>query len=309
MDLMGKPRSLRAGDRIGIVAPASGCPPEELEGGVAELRRLGFDPVYTTALSSRDLFSAGPALTRARDFTAAWNDPSMAALIALRGGYGSAQILPHLDAASIVASPKLFVGYSDTTALHTWFTCHLGVPTLHGPMIEGRFSRGPDGYDVASLMALVRGDTGVELPCEGGVVLRTGEARGRLFGGNLTQLVASLGTPFAFAPPDNCLLFIEDVNERPYRLHRMLTQLDQAGALRRARGIVFGEMRGCGEPAGSVTAVDAIRHALSGFEGPVFCGFPSGHTTGPTLTLPLGTAVRVTTQPHPLVVIEESPVG
>ena len=150
---MHKPRPLRAGDRVGIVAPASGCSTEELDGGVAEVRRLGFDPVYTTALSSRDLFSAGPALTRARDFMALWTDSSIAAVIALRGGYGSAQILPHLDAAALVASPKLFMGYSDTTALHTWLTCHLGVPTLHGPMIEGRLSRGPEGYDVTSFIA------------------------------------------------------------------------------------------------------------------------------------------------------------
>ncbi len=306
---MHKPRPLRAGDRVGIVAPASGCSTEDLDGGVAELRRLGFDPVYTTALSSRDLFSAGPALTRARDFMAQWTDSSIAAVIALRGGYGSAQILPHLDATALVASPKLFVGYSDTTALHTWLTCHLGVPTLHGPMIEGRLSRGPEGYDQTSLIAMARGETGMELPCDGGVVLHAGQARGPLFGGTLTQLVASLGTPFAFTPPDGCLLFIEDVNERPYRLHRMLTQLDQAGVLRRARGVVFGEMRGCDEPAGRLTAVDAIRHAMTGFEGPMFCGFPSGHTTGPTLTLPLGTVVRVTTQPHPMIVVEESPVA
>jgi muramoyltetrapeptide carboxypeptidase len=306
---MHKPRPLRSGDCIGVVAPASGCAAEELEAGLAELRRLGFEPLHTGAVTAQDLFSAGTALARARDFTAAWTDPSVAALVALRGGYGSAQLLPHLDGEAMRESPKLFIGYSDTTALHTWLTCHLGIPTLHGPMLERRLSRGAEGYDVGSLMALVRGGAGLELPCEAGVVVRAGEAGGPLFGGTLTQLCASLGTPFSFTPPDGCLLFMEDVNERPYRIHRMLTQLDQAGVFRRARGIVFGEMRGCHEPGGRLTALDAIRHATAGFIGPVFCGFPSGHTSGPVVTLPLGTRARMATHPRPIVVLEESPVA
>lgn len=304
-----KPRALRAGDRVRVVAPASGCSREELDGGLAELRRLGFEPVRSEAVEARALFSAGAPAIRARDFMAAWTDPSVAALVALRGGYGSAQLLPHLDASVIKGAPKLFIGYSDVTALHAWLTCHLGIATLHGPMLERRLSRGADGYDVNSFLALARGEAGVELPCEAGVVLRPGEAGGPLFGGTLTQLVASLGTPYAFTPPEGCVLFIEEVNERPYRVHRMLTQLGQAGVLRRALGVVFGEMRGCVEPGGSLAAVDAIRDVMADVQVPAFCGFPSGHTTGPTLTLPLGTRVRVATHPRPVVVVEESPVG
>lgn len=306
---MHKPRPLRAGDRVCVVAPGSGCSPEELEAGLAELRRLGFEPHHSGAVTARDLFSAGSPLTRARDFMAAWTDPSVSGLIALRGGYGSAHLLPYLDRGALVGSPKLLIGYSDTTALHSWLTCHLGIPTLHGPMLERRLSQGAAGYDVASLVALMRGDVGVELPCDAGVVIRGGETRGPLYGGTLTQLTASLGTPYAFSPPEGCVLFLEDVNERPYRIHRMLTQLEQAGVVRRARALVFGEMRGCDEPGGRPTAVDAIRHAIADFEGPVFCGFPSGHTTGPTVTVPLGTAVRVVADDRPLVVVEESPVG
>jgi muramoyltetrapeptide carboxypeptidase len=306
---MHKPRPLRAGDRVGVVAPASGCGAEELERGLAELRRLGFEPLHTSAIAARELFSAGTARARARDFMAVWSDPSVTALVALRGGYGSSQLLPHLDGHALQAGPKLFIGYSDTTALHAWLNCHLGIPTLHGPMLERRLSCGPGGYDVASFTALVRGQTSLELPCEAGVVVRAGDANGSLFGGTLTTLCASLGTPFAFAPPDGCLLFLEDVNERPYRIHRMLTQLDQAGVLRRARGVIFGEMRGCDEPGGGPTAVDAIRHAMAGFSGPVFCGFPSGHTSGPLVTLPFGVPVGVATHPRPIVVVQEPAVA
>jgi len=124
----------------------------------------------------------------------------------------------------------------------------------------------------------------------------------------MAMLVASLGTPYAFMPPGECVLFLEDVNERPYRLERMLTQLRQAGVLARARALVFGEMRGCDEADGRVTAADAIREATQDFTGPILFGFPSGHTAGPCWTLPLGALVRVVGAPSPAVVIEEGAV-
>jgi muramoyltetrapeptide carboxypeptidase len=144
-------------------------------------------------------------------------------------------------------------------------------------------------------------------------VLQRGTATGQLFGGTLTQLVASLGTPYAFAPPAGSVLFIEDVNERPYRLHRMLTQLTLAGVLAGASGLVFGEMRGCDEPGGQVTARDAIEAATRSFAGPILFGFPSGHTTGPCWTLPIGVRVRVAAdaaaEPEPGIIVEEAAVA
>jgi len=104
-------------------------------------------------------------------------------------------------------------------------------------------------------------------------------------------------------------LFLEDVNERPYRLDRMLTQLRLSGVLSRALALVFGEMRGCDEPGGEITAREVVERLVRDFEGPVIFGFPSGHTSGPCWTLPLGVKVRVTTRPHPSVIVEESPVG
>ncbi len=307
---MRKPRALAPGDRVAVVAPASGCPEDELHRGVAELRRLGFDAVHSAAVSARGLFTAGTAEQRARDFMAAWTDPSVAALVALRGGYGSAQMLPLLDAGAMAAAPKLFVGYSDTTAILTWLTCGLGLTALHGPMVDRRLSRGPDGYDEASLVGLLRGDVPLDFPWAGATVLQAGETSGPLFGGTLTQLTASLGTPYAFSPPDGCVLFLEDVNERPYRIHRMLTQLSQAGLLARARAIVLGEMPGCAEAGDATpTALDAARDVLTGFSGPIVAGFPSGHTMGPCVTLPFGVTVRVRTAGTPSIRVEESPVA
>ena len=139
--------------------------------------------------------------------------------------------------------------------------------------------------------------------------LVAGEGTGVLVGGTLTQLTASLGTPFAFDPPAGAVLFIEDVNERPYRLDRMLTQLRLAGVLAKARAIVFGEMVGCDEPGGQPTARDTVLRLLDGFRGPVLFGFPSGHTSGPAMTLPLGVTASVIGGPQPAVVIEEAAVA
>jgi muramoyltetrapeptide carboxypeptidase len=303
-----RPSPLHPGDRIAIVAPASGCAPEELERGEAELRRLGFEPVHSDAVLERSTFSAGSPGTRAADFMRAWADPSIKALVALRGGYGSAELLPLLHHLRPALAPKLFIGYSDTTALLTWLTCAGDVAALHGPMIDGRLAKGAEGYDERSFLSAIRGETGVELVPPGLTTLRSGEATGFLYGGTMTVLTASLGTPYAFLPPGECILFLEDVNERPYRLVRMLTQLRQAGVLARARALVFGEMRDCDEPGGRVTAAGAIRDSLQDFHGPILFGFPSGHTTGPCWTLPLGALVRVVGAPAPAVVVEEPAV-
>ena len=305
---MNKPRALRPGDRIAVVSPASPFARDEFDRGVAELQRLGYVPVYEDDVFAKASgYLSGSAELRAAAFLRHWNDPSVAALFAVRGGYGSVQILPRLASLN-TSAPKLFVGYSDNTSILSWLTCHRGIPALHGPMLEGRLARGAAGYDEASLIAMLQNGSGLTLAPDGLSVLRPGEAAGGIYGGTLTQLTASLGTPYAFDPPGGCVLFLEDVNERPYRLDRMLTQIALSGILSRAAAIVFGEMRGCDEPAGQPTARDTLRDLLRDFPGPVLFGFPSGHTTGPCWTLPLGVRVHVLTTPRPAIVVEESPV-
>ncbi len=305
---MRKPRALKPGDRIAVVAPASPFGRDEFTRGVKEIERLGFVPVYDESVFARESsYLAGSPAVRASAFTRYWTDPSVSALLAVRGGYGSVHILPLLDQRRIDEHPKLFIGYSDNTSILSWLTCQCGIAALHGPMIEGRLAGGA-GYDERSFLELLSGGRGLELAPEGVTVLRAGDARGSLFGGTITQLVASLGTPFPFDPPDGCVLFLEEVNERPYRIDRMLTQLALSGVLTKARALVFGEMRGCDEPGGGVTALDAIARTTSHFAGPIVVGFPSGHTTGPVWTLPLGVVVAVLTHPKPVIVIEEAPV-
>ena len=304
-----KPRAVRPGARIAIVSPASPFSREEFDRGLSELRRLGYEPVYEEDVFAREgTYLSGAADVRAAAFSRAWSDPSIAALMAVRGGYGSVQMLPLLDGYAIRRTPKLFIGYSDNTSILTWLTCRCGMTALHGPMIDGRLAKGADGYDEASFVGLLQNGTGLALSPDGLETIRGGEAAGPLFGGTLTPLTASLGTPYAFDPPPGCLLFLEDVNERPYRLDRMLTQLRLAGILARARALVFGEMRGCDEASGQPRAVDVIWTFAKDVAGPVITGFPSGHTSGPCWTLPLGVRFRVVTAPRPSVVVEESPV-
>jgi muramoyltetrapeptide carboxypeptidase len=143
----------------------------------------------------------------------------------------------------------------------------------------------------------------------GGVVaLHDGEASGILVGGTLTQLMSSMGTPWAFEPPNHCVLFLEDVSERPYRIHRLLVQASQAGIFQKAKAIVFGEFPGCDEPGGDPAIRDVLRDFTRDFRGPVLFNFPSGHTSGPTWTLPFGVKVNVVGGPSPAVRILESAV-
>jgi muramoyltetrapeptide carboxypeptidase len=305
-----KPRALRSGDRIAIVAPASPPAPDQFEAGAQELRALGFEPVYTQAATARDGYLAGSADDRARDFIRAWEDRDVAGVVAVRGGYGSVQILPLLRADVFRQRPKLFIGYSDNTSLLTWLMQDCGLVVYHGPMIEGRLARGPAGYDRDTFMRCLCDP--VPLGALSPPTLETvqaGEATGPLVGGTLTQLVGSLGTPFAFSPPRGCILFLDEVGERPYRIDRMLTQLRLSGLLARASAIVCNEMPQCDEPGGTPTARDVIRTVLDGFPGPVLFGFPSGHTLGVPLTLPFGVEARVIGSGSPALVIEEAAVS
>ena len=304
-----KPRAVRPGDRLAVVAPASPFTRDEFDRGVDEIRRIGFVPVYDETVFARRGYVAGPPGVRAAAIRAALTDPSVAGLIGVRGGYGSAQVLPLLDAEEVRRARKPFVGYSDLTAMLTFVTGHCGLVAFHGPMLAGRLGRGESAYDRQSLLRAICGPEPLgELTSAGVEVIRPGDVSGTLLGGTLTQLLASLGTPFAFDPPKGHVLFLDEVAERPYRLDRMVTQLQQTGLLARAAGVVIGELPKCDEPAGEPTARSAMAELFRDFPGPVLIGFPSGHTTGPAMTLPLGVECRVVADGSPRLVIEERAV-
>lgn len=304
-----RPPALRAGDRIAIVAVSSPFDRAEFDAGVAELRCLGFEPVYDERVFHRTRYLAGEASGRAEALLDAWRDPSIAAVVTARGGFGSAQILPGVANELKRLPPKWLVGYSDVTSILAFASTRADLVCAHGPGIVGRLSAGEAAYDRASFLGVLMGRPLGQLSPPGLEALVPGDVEGWLHGGNLTQLAASLGTPYAFDPPVDTVLLLEDINERPYRLERLLTQLDQAGILSRAHGLVFGEMPGCEGQDGSLTAREVIEAVTVRFDGPVLFGFPTGHTRGPALTLPLGARVRLVSHPVPSLTVDVGSTG
>jgi muramoyltetrapeptide carboxypeptidase len=307
---MRKPRPLQPGDQIAIVAPASSFAQEQLQAGVEELRSLGFVPVFDErSLFERRPYTAGSSEVRAAALRDAWLNPDIAAIIAARGGYGSVHLLPLLDAREFSTIVKPFIAYSDNTSILSWLTLTCGMVTFHGPMIDRRLARGPAGYDRDTFLRCLTRPAPVGVITSPGIeVLRHGEANGMLIGGTMTQLAASLGTPFAFDPPQGCVLFLDEVAERPYRIDRLLTQLKLAGILDRAGALVFNELPRCDEPGGSLAARDVVVELTEDFNGPVLFGLPSGHSDGATLTIPFGLRARIDTRSRPGLIIDESAV-
>ena len=305
-----KPARLQPGDTVAVVAPASGFDRPEFDAGVDELRALGFLPTWDESVFAGGAYAAGDAALRARAFESAWAAPGTSAVIAVRGGYGSVQMLPRLTTSTFAATANAFVGYSDLTSLLTYLVCHQGVVGFHGPTVAGRLGRGPDGYDRDSFVrCLSRAEPLGELGGPHVEALAPGDASGRLLGGTLSILAAAAGTPFALTPWDDTILLLEDVGERPYRLDRLVKQLSLSGALARVRGIVLGTFPRCDEPGGAVTARGALADLFSDFSGPVVFGFPTGHVEGPALTVPLGVRARLVADRSGRLIVEESAVS
>ena len=240
--------------------------------------------------SPPSLYFAGSVERRARELETMFARGDIGAIVCARGGYGCNYLLPHLDMEVIRRHPKIFVGYSDVTTLLTWFHDSTGLVTFHGPMVAKDFAT-PDGVDLPSWQARLTGQQDLN----SGALLTPvipGQARGKLYGGCLSMLAASLGTPYAIHTEDTILL-IEDVSTPPYQIDRMLMQLKLAGKLAGIRGIVFGEMRQCAPPPHTFALLDVLRRCVSGLGVPVAFGINSGHVERHNLTLALGLQVSL----------------
>ncbi len=288
-----KPPALRKGDRVGIVAPASNLKREALEAGCDGLRSAGYEPCYLDSILQRDLYFAGSVERRARELEDMFTRDDIKAIVCARGGYGSNYLLPALDLAKIAAHPKIFVGYSDLTSLLTWFADTTNLVTFHGPMVTKDFAF-PDGVDLASWQSATSGETDWQIgETSGAKPLVAGEAEGILYGGCLSILVASLGTPYEIQTA-GAILFLEDVTAKPYQIDRMLMQLKLAGKLRDVRGIVFGEMLDCRQNAAQdYTLEEVVLRALGDLKIPVAFGLRSGHVSRSNITLPIGVRAKL----------------
>jgi muramoyltetrapeptide carboxypeptidase len=289
-----KPPALRPGDKIGALAPASSFTREAFLSGIDRLRKMGYEPVYNNNIFERDLYFAGTARRRTEEFSELWQRDDVAALVCVRGGYGSNYLLDKVDFAVIAAKPKIVVGCSDITSLLTAIHDRTGLVTFHGPMVAKDIAEAT--LELFSWNNALLGGAEWSIPSAGVQALRPGRAQGRLYGGCLSMLAASLGTPYEIAT-DDTILFIEDVAEKPFRIDRMLMQLRLAGKLDKVRGFVFGQMLDCVPPAGETyTLLEVIMRVLGEYDVPVAYGLKSGHVTGENLTLPLGVRVELSVE-------------
>jgi len=288
-----KPPALRPGDVVGIVAPASNVNKAELDAGCEALRRAGYRPFYLDSIAERDLYFAGSPQRRARELEQMFERDDVRAIICARGGYGANYLLQELDFAKIKAHPKIFVGYSDVTTLLTYITDATGLVTFHGPMAAKDWAH-ENGIDVDAWHSALSNATPWEVPLNDGVkALVDGEAEGVLYGGCLSILVASLGTPFDIQTED-AILFLEDLGAKPYQIDRMLMQLKLAGRLEKVRGIVVGEMLDCVQTAHQgYTLQEVITRIVGDLNVPVAYGVRSGHVSASNITLPFGVQAKL----------------
>ncbi len=312
-----KPPRLNYGDTVGIVAPASAPPdPKAINRSVEALERLGFKPKLAANARRRWGFLAGSDRERAADLMKMFTDRKVNAIVCLRGGYGTARLLPLLDYEKIQANPKIFIGYSDITSLHCAFLAKANLISFHGPMLNSDFIK--DDFPQFTLQSFlrtlmevkaagsVRGGSSVERGAwreesaerrhesvaEGISILRSGKASGQLIGGNLSLMCTTLATPYQPSFKKK-ILFLEDLDEVPYRFDRMLTHLLNAGLLQQVAGIAIGTNKDCIDPKAKgckeyrQTMEDVFKERLASLKIPVVLGLPFGHVPL-NATLPVG---------------------
>ena len=306
-----RPAALRQGARLAVVSPASTPNAELVRRGVERLETLGYKPTVSEhALDRGPLYYAGTLEERLRDLHDAFADPEIDGIICTRGGWGSAELLPYLDAELIRANPKAFIGYSDHTSLHCWLQNEAKLVTFYGPMVAADFAR-DEGVDLESWSHGVAGTSEWALDVKDGLrVLQAGEAEGVLRGGCISILAQSLGTPYA-ARTDDSILFLEDIGTKSYQWDRILLHLRYSGRLDSVRGIVFGDMAQCVAMEEMEFLERAILHSLRDFKGPIAIGLRSGHVNGANVTLPLNVRVRldVVGEENPRLEFLEAAVG
>ena len=290
-----RPRALRPGAMLAIVSPASTPREEHVQAGIAALEQAGYrTKLFPHTLARGPLYYAGTAEERAADLHTAIADAEVDGILCTRGGWGTAEILPLLDAAVFRASAKPFLGYSDHTSLQLWLRNQAGLISFYAPMCAADWSK-PDGVERVSWQAALEGSAHWTLGTEVGLhVLRPGIADGELTGGCLALVAESLGTPYAAQRiRTGSILFLEDIHVKPYQWDRMLVHLRYAGLFEGVRGIVFGDMAQC-VPEEELSAMKAsLLHALHDFSGPIAIGLRSGHVVRGNVTLPLGVQVRL----------------
>ena len=308
-----RPPALRPGATIALVAPAGPIDDALVRRAREVLRDRGFEVKIWLPDSKRRGYLAADDVARAEMLNGAIRDPQVRAILCLRGGYGTPRILDRIDYSALRAQPKAIVGYSDITALLNAIRTKTGLVTVHGPMArELTGPRGPSPFTEQHLLELLQTTDRSKIAAKpwGRVpgrplkALVGGVAEGRLAGGNLSLLVATLGTPYA-VDTEGTILFLEDVGEYSFRIDRMLAQLRLAGKLAKVRGVVLGSFSGCGpKNSSSLPLRRVFLDYFAGLNVPVVEGFPAGHALYDHVALPLGVRARLDADSGTLTLLE-----
>lgn len=293
-----RPKPLKPGDRLAVLCGSSptSLTPEML---AANVRAMDLEPVLYPSATAKHGYLSGNDAVRAADLNAAFADDSIKGIVTTRGGYGFHRVLPLLDWKTIKKHPKFFGGYSDVTAMLCALNKICGMEAYHMPMVGawGTPDNDPlDGFSMDFVKAMLFGQTidyenPVDYPRN---TLVAGKAKGRLVGGNLSLIAASLGTPYEIDTRGK-ILFIEEVNEPPYKVDGMLTNLRNAGKLDDAAGILLGAFTDCeekDEPKTGLQLLQVFEELIAPAGKPTIMGVRCGHCT-PTLSLPMGRAFRM----------------
>lgn len=292
MVLIIKPKALKLGDTIGITAPAGGATEKNIKLAKEQLEGLGFKIKLAPSCFATYGYLAGKDKLRADDLNSMFNDRHIDGIICLRGGYGSTKILNKIDFDNIKRNPKVFVGYSDITALHLAINQISGLITFHGPMASSDFAGGLDDFSKGEFLRAIMDNKPMKtISNPDNIEIETivkGRARGRLVGGNLSLISATMGTPYEINTKDK-ILFLEDIGEEPYKIDRMLTQLALAGKFDNAAGIVLGDWNNCQSKIyeNSLGLMEVFENIIGPYKKPTIYNLKGGHCR-PKVTLPLG---------------------
>jgi len=283
------PPALLPGDLVAIAAPGSPFDRAAFTRGTEFIAAQGYRVTWHADITARAGYLAGDDNRRARELNVWLRDPEVKALLFARGGYGTSRIVDRLDFAALRRRPKVIAGFSDITALLLATMQQAGIAAFHGPMVAGA-GKGTDGErDMARLLALLAGKPGPRSH-RGLRTLRQGRVRATVTGGNLSLLAHSIGTPFEVATR-GCILFVEETDEAPYRIDRLVRQLLLAGVFRGVAGVVLGQFSGI-TPGERRAVAGLFLEALADRRVPVVSGFPAGHGT-PNRALPFGVAATL----------------
>lgn len=307
-----KPKSLKKGDSIGLIAPGSAVTETQFQEAILNIEKLGFKPVYTKNILAKHGYLAGKDQLRLDDLHQMFSNPKINGIWCIRGGYGCTRILQNIDYQIIKNNPKALIGYSDITALLQAIHLKTGLIGFHGPVAVSPLT--DFNLDIFQKVLM---NPSPQLELKNAMenrenaadnfqtkAIRQGAATGILTGGNLSLISALAGTPYEVSYK-NKILFLEDVGEKPYRIDRMLTQLRQSGDLNQAAAIILGIFKGCKGDEDSLSLMETLNDRLGDLQIPVIYGMSIGHIDN-QLTLPVGIKARLDTVSETITLLENA---